>query len=851
MTQWTWVVLVALAAGCGGGSSESPDADADVAPDADVPDVPEVVEDVPNFAEARFFVSPTGDDDAPGTIDEPFATLGRARDAVRELRASGGIPEDGAVVALRGGTYPVPEPIVFTADDSGEADAPTWYGAYPGEEPRLSAGAALDPARFVPVPADDPIRERLPEAVRDDVRVADLAAAGIADVGTLARRGFSTYDVAAPLEPFIPRADLGREPEPRTLARWPNAGHTDTEDRTVDAIVSGDRFGDGVVFRYLGTEATGSADDGLENYSAAHGGTTWFLYHCTWEWGGATHRYWFLNESDPRVSAECWPDDRTGWLASGTWPIPVLEPFGGDSTEDVVPRTRPDDFAEHGFLRIPETYAADSFRFPGDRFRAWAHPERIHVQGLLGQLWADDTLGGRVEPDGTVVLDEAPSYDARRFHPFFVLDVPEELDSWGAEYWLDRERARLYLLPPAGLVDGPVAVSVHEGPIVSLRGTAHVRFHGLTFELSRRGLARGEELDDVVFARCAFLNNGADAVRLSGTSSGLERCRIAGAGGRGVSLAGGHRGDLTPAGNFVRDCVIEATSRWDRTYKPPVSLSGVGQIVEHNRIERVPHAAILFTGNDHRIEYNRIHGVVLEANDAGAIYTGRDWGYRGTRIAFNHISTVRSVFGGAHAVYLDDAASGIEVFGNVIHGVTGWATLSGGGRDNRFENNVIFDAEGAHVTDRRARAVANDEVRPDGCPDDWNLLGRLHTDYATCGSLRAQPIAYRSPPWSTRYPAVAAIPDDWSAIAGTHWLDPEGCVFARNVIWRTDAALFESTWGGDGALDSYAETEPNLIGVDPLFVDESSGDLTLRPDSPAFDLPGFAAVPFAEIGVRE
>ena len=34
----------------------------------------------------NLYVSPDGSDSNPGTIDKPFATLGRARDAVREFK---------------------------------------------------------------------------------------------------------------------------------------------------------------------------------------------------------------------------------------------------------------------------------------------------------------------------------------------------------------------------------------------------------------------------------------------------------------------------------------------------------------------------------------------------------------------------------------------------------------------------------------------------------------------------------------------------------------------------------------------------------------------------------------------
>jgi hypothetical protein len=42
----------------------------------------------------------------------------------------------------------------------------------------------------------------------------------------------------------------------------------------------------------------------------------------------------------------------------------------------------------------------------------------------------------------------------------------------------------------------------------------------------------------------------------------------------------------------------------------------------------------------------------------------------------------------------------------------------------------------------------------------------------------------------------------------------------------------------------------NLTNSNPLFVNEADLDLRLRPESPAFNLPGFQSIPFEDIGIR-
>ena len=67
-----------------------------------------------------YYVAPTGNDANPGTLEKPFASLQRAQQAVRQKPGT---------VFLRGGTYYLPETLVFTAQDSGTQGR---AGRFPG-----------------------------------------------------------------------------------------------------------------------------------------------------------------------------------------------------------------------------------------------------------------------------------------------------------------------------------------------------------------------------------------------------------------------------------------------------------------------------------------------------------------------------------------------------------------------------------------------------------------------------------------------------------------------------------------------------------------------------------------------
>jgi hypothetical protein len=88
-----------------------------------------------------YFVSPAGDDSHPGTLEKPFATPQRAQQATRQKRGD---------VFLRGGTYYLSAPLVFTAQDSGAKGAPVVFQNYRDEKPVISGGVRLNNLNWQP-----------------------------------------------------------------------------------------------------------------------------------------------------------------------------------------------------------------------------------------------------------------------------------------------------------------------------------------------------------------------------------------------------------------------------------------------------------------------------------------------------------------------------------------------------------------------------------------------------------------------------------------------------------------------------------------------------------------------------
>ena len=124
---------------------------------------------------ANFYVSVQGSDNWSGTLaspnaqgtDGPFATLERARDAVRVLKKR---ESKDIVVMIREGIHKLNKTIVFGLEDSGEGNATISYKAYPNEKPIFSSGKEI--TDWEKVTTDIP---SLPKAAKGNIWVANVS----------------------------------------------------------------------------------------------------------------------------------------------------------------------------------------------------------------------------------------------------------------------------------------------------------------------------------------------------------------------------------------------------------------------------------------------------------------------------------------------------------------------------------------------------------------------------------------------------------------------------------------------------------------------------------------------------
>ncbi|MCX6923890.1 MAG: right-handed parallel beta-helix repeat-containing protein, partial [Verrucomicrobia bacterium] len=370
------------------------------------------------------------------------------------------------------------------------------------------------------------------------------------------------------------------------------------------------------------------------------------------------------------------------------------------------------------------------FTYNGDRPRGWKDTSDLWVHGYWSWDWANTyERVASIDLDHRLVKTAPPygMYSFRKGQRFYFLNLLEELDQPG-EWFLDRKTGILYFWPPnvsQGAADEPPGLGLRQpsgavdasetnpkrqragavqdasapemllsllaDPLLKLTEVSHVTIRGLILEATRGSAVQIHGGASNRIAGCLIRNIGNYGVTIEGgTGHGVQGCDILDTGDGGVSLEGGDRQTLRSGGHFVENCHFARQGRWSKCYVPAVLIGGVGQRASHNLIHDHPHCAILFNGNDHLLEFNEIHHIALETGDVGAIYTGRDYSYRGNRIRYNFIHDTGGVGMGLMGIYMDDCVSGTAIFGNLFYRVQRAAFL-GGGRDHQVRNNIFVD----------------------------------------------------------------------------------------------------------------------------------------------------------------
>ena len=161
----------------------------------------------------HYYVATNGNDKNEGSMDKPFATISKARDAIRKLKSKGALPKGGVEVVVRGGNYIITNSIEFTSDDNGEELSPIVYKSYDKESVHIIGNKIVDAKYWKPLNAD--ARKRVNPKINSDKLVElDVHSMGLINAKAFAPTNqFST-------EWFI--VDLFANGRRQPISQWPN-----------------------------------------------------------------------------------------------------------------------------------------------------------------------------------------------------------------------------------------------------------------------------------------------------------------------------------------------------------------------------------------------------------------------------------------------------------------------------------------------------------------------------------------------------------------------------------------------------------------------------------------------------
>ena len=414
----------------------------------------------------------------------------------------------------------------------------------------------------------------------------------------------------------------------------------------------------------------------------------------------------------------------------------------------------------------------------------WAPSSDLWAEGYPGFDWAYQLQRViSLDPaNATITLDTPAEFGSRAGQPFYFRHVLEALNQ-PDEFYVDEASGLMYFLPTGD----PLSLTVATEPLIVGEGVSHVRFEGLHLSETRGDGMRFTGGRAIDIHGGTFTNLGLTAIHFTDVAdSVVDSVRISRVGRGGITMSGGDRDSLTPGNNLVSNNTIDQFSETYPRYSPGITLAGVGNIARNNEVFNAPHLAIQLRGNDHRIEHNYVHDVVLDASDSGALHGGRDWTERGNVIAHNIFARVGP---GAHdvpAVYLDDMMSGTTVRQNLI--VDSAVGVQHNGRDNDITSNVLVRTERPVYVGNWSRAISG---------QGGELEQRLHK------------VPYKSQAWA-KYPNLATILED----------DPQeqkyNTVTANALIDSGSISVEEATRGGVTQRDNRVVPAASIvIGEDP------------------------------------
>ncbi len=371
-----------------------------------------------------------------------------------------------------------------------------------------------------------------------------------------------------------------------------------------------------------------------------------------------------------------------------------------------------------------------------------------------------------------------------------------------------------------GGIEPGAAFSADNKAIININGAKHITFSGIKFRNSS-GCAVKATGSNIEISFCTVENTGGNGIEINGTSITVSNCHILNTGASAIKIEGGNRTDLT-AGNCLADNnLISSTSKFDKT-APSILLAGTGNAVTHNEIINSPSAAVYYSGNSNKVEYNYIHNTCYEATNASAVEAPEGWDCYGNFVRYNLFSTIGN---GTDEVTAVKPCSGTQVRGNMFINIKGTAIDFNGGRDIEFTNNIVHNCS---------------------VPLKYNT-SEISADNLAWKSLADSP--YQTATWKEAFPACASLKTDYSSMTDPLFAaNPANSIIEDNIVLHAKKYIGEISAEAN-TLSTFGDNMIVNFDSTNIFIDAKGGNYRIAANSKLeSELPDFRNIPFDSIG---
>ena len=457
-----------------------------------------------------------------------------------------------------------------------------------------------------------------------------------------------------------------------------------------------------------------------------------------------------------------------------------------------------------GATNVVRTFLHRPERFTPDRA-----PD-LMAHGYWKVFWADEVVKAEMTDAADCRLTFRGAYAFPGSRPeamFYLFNAPTALDVPG-EWYLDRAKGLLYVLPPEGAKpDSSYVLTRTQKPFVSLEGASNVVLEGLSLAFGGATAITGTNGVNVTIRGTAIRNFGGWGISFAGTDGLTVRGNVLDGFGRGgINVTGGDRRTLRDGRTHIEANDVGHTGRAQRTYTAALNYYGCGLVAVRNSFHDLPAHGVNARGNDILFASNVVERACLESDDQGGSDIFGNLGFRNVRYIRNVWRDIgpKSDFAtcGAGGVRLDDAISGETVYGNrfirCAQGHFGGVQVNGG-LENVIDNNLFVGCK-----------YAASFMYPN-TPWQWKAF-LAHPRSQKWHHVDTE---IDKPPYSTRYPQLV----DWPkrarknrvtrnvAVGAAMLLGPDGAA-VECVVEAADNVLLPA--GADGEA-VFAER-----GFDPL-----------------------------------